>query len=94
MKGQNYPTTCAQACKMRKPKMPRKEKRKKINQCEDRRFPLVHNCPLKGIGVRDIIIMLGDFSFFFVAVFHWMRIEISRNLCVFRGRDVGFGADS
>ena len=24
----------------------------------------IYNCPLKGIGVRDIIIILGDFSFF------------------------------
>ena len=25
---------------------------------------ILHNSPLKGIGVRDIIIFLGDFSFF------------------------------
>ena len=25
----------------------------------------IHNCPLKGIGVRDNIIISGDFSFFF-----------------------------
>ena len=54
---------------------------------------LLHNSPLKRMGVRDIIIILGDFSFF-VAVFHWMRIEISRKFGVFRGREDGFGADS
>ena len=49
-----------------------------------------------GIGVRDIIIFLGIFRFFFACreVFHWMRIEISRKFGVFRGREVGFGADS
>ena len=51
----------------------------------------LHNCPLKGIGVRDIIIILGDFMFFSSSVFHWMRIDISRNVGVFRGRE---GADS
>ena len=27
-------------------------------------------------------------------VFHWMRIEISSRSCVFRGRELRFGADS
>ena len=43
--------------------------------------------------MRDIIIMLGDFSFF-GEVFHWMQIKISSGSCVFRGRELRFGADS
>ena len=53
----------------------------------------IYNCPLKGIGVKDIIII---FSIFWGVreVFHWMRIEISSGSCVFRGRGLRFGADS
>ena len=53
----------------------------------------IFNCPLKGIGVRDIIINLGDFSFLW-EVFHWTRIELSSKSCVFRGRELRLEADS
>ena len=53
----------------------------------------IHNCPLKGIGVRHFYVFFSGFLGGW-EVFGWMRIEISSRSCVFRGRELRFGADS